>query len=82
MLSVCYSKYCCSREKYGNASGKHQKEERIPLVNEREVFTKKPENYLTSSILEMLLFNEKELIQEVNELWRNQLFILQTFDVR
>ena len=28
------------REKYGNASGKHQKEERIPLVNEREVSRK------------------------------------------
>lgn len=27
-------------EKYGNASGKHQKEERIPLVNEREVSRK------------------------------------------
>ena len=28
------------REKYGNASGKHQKEKRIPLVNEREVSRK------------------------------------------
>ena len=28
------------REKYGNVSGKHQKEERIPLVNEREISRK------------------------------------------
>ena len=28
------------REKYGNASGKHQKEERIPLMNEKEVSRK------------------------------------------